>query len=68
MKYCTKCGNQMADDMLFCQKCGTKVVSLEPEQTISQPTTQTPQPQQTYYTQPTYNSTPATPVKKQGKI
>lgn len=26
MKYCFKCGNQMEDDMLFCQKCGTKVV------------------------------------------
>ena len=24
MKYCAKCGNPMADDMLFCQKCGTK--------------------------------------------
>ena len=68
MKYCTKCGNQMADDMLFCQKCGTKVVNLETEQPISQPTTQTPQPQQTYYTQPTYSSAPVTPVKKQGKI
>ncbi len=27
MKYCHKCGNQMDDDMLFCQKCGTKAVS-----------------------------------------
>lgn len=26
MKYCSKCGNQMADDMLFCQKCGTRSV------------------------------------------
>lgn len=24
MKYCTKCGNPMEDDMMFCQKCGTK--------------------------------------------
>lgn len=24
MKYCVKCGNPMNDDMLFCQKCGTK--------------------------------------------
>ncbi len=29
MKFCTKCGNQMADDMLFCQKCGTKDLSVE---------------------------------------
>jgi len=25
MRYCKKCGNQLSDDMLFCQKCGTKV-------------------------------------------
>lgn len=24
MKYCAKCGNAMEDDMIFCQKCGTK--------------------------------------------
>lgn len=24
MKYCAKCGNPMEDDMVFCQKCGTK--------------------------------------------
>ena len=24
MKYCSNCGNQMDDDMLFCQKCGTQ--------------------------------------------
>ena len=24
MKYCAKCGNSMEDDMMFCQKCGTK--------------------------------------------
>ena len=24
MKYCAKCGNPMEDDMMFCQKCGTK--------------------------------------------
>ena len=29
MKYCSKCGNQMADDMLFCQKCGTKAAMIE---------------------------------------
>lgn len=29
MKFCTKCGNQMADDMVFCQKCGTKDLSVE---------------------------------------
>ena len=33
MKYCGKCGNPMEDDMMFCQKCGTKfegVVSNAP--------------------------------------
>lgn len=33
MKYCAKCGNPMEDDMIFCQKCGTKfegVVSTAP--------------------------------------
>lgn len=29
MKYCYKCGNSMEDDMLFCQKCGTKCISSE---------------------------------------
>ncbi len=24
MKYCSNCGNPMKDEMLFCQKCGTK--------------------------------------------
>ncbi len=28
MKYCSKCGNQMEDDMMFCQKCGTKFVGV----------------------------------------
>lgn len=26
MKYCTKCGNQLTDGMLFCQKCGEKII------------------------------------------
>lgn len=30
MKYCTNCGHQMADHMLYCSKCGTK---SEEEQT-----------------------------------
>lgn len=28
MKFCAKCGNQMEDDMVFCQKCGTKDLSV----------------------------------------
>lgn len=30
MKFCTKCGNQLADDMPFCQKCGTKSTPDDP--------------------------------------
>lgn len=26
MKYCSKCGNRMEDDMRFCQKCGAKAM------------------------------------------
>lgn len=29
MKYCSKCGNPMEDDMLFCQECGTKFVVVK---------------------------------------
>lgn len=28
MKYCAQCGNPMGDDMIFCQKCGTKFESV----------------------------------------
>ena len=27
--YCTKCGAEMQDDAVFCQKCGTKVSASE---------------------------------------
>ena len=33
MKFCVKCGNPMDDDMLYCQKCGTKS-PIEPEKTL----------------------------------
>lgn len=33
MKYCHKCGNPMEDDMLFCQKCGTRAVDTPIETT-----------------------------------
>ena len=29
MSYCTKCGNKLNDDALFCDKCGTAVVKNE---------------------------------------
>lgn len=31
MKYCHKCGNPLEDDMLFCQKCGTKAADPVPD-------------------------------------
>lgn len=30
MKYCSNCGNPMEDNMVFCQKCGTKFVDIKP--------------------------------------
>ena len=59
MKYCTKCGHQMADDMLFCQKCGTKSEPIKTEQTAAPQHTEVKAaaPQQSY-------SAPATtPIK-----
>lgn len=71
MKYCTKCGHQMADDMMFCQKCGTKVESATaPAQETPKadmPNQAAPQyasPQPTYYTTPTN----PTATKKEGKM
>ncbi len=29
MSFCTKCGNQVSDGSLFCEKCGTSVVVAE---------------------------------------
>ena len=29
MKFCTKCGNQMADDSIFCPVCGTQAAAPE---------------------------------------
>lgn len=37
MKYCYKCGNPMEDDMLFCQKCGTKAVEQSAPNDSSRP-------------------------------
>lgn len=68
MKYCAKCGHQMADDMLFCQKCGTKSEPTKTEQTAApQPTeVKTAAPQQTY-TAPATN-TQTVPGNKEVKI
>lgn len=33
MKYCTKCGQKMDDEALFCPKCGAKAASITQEDT-----------------------------------
>ena len=68
MKYCTKCGHQMADDMLFCQKCGAKSEPVKTEQTAApQPTEVKPAAPQQTYTAPPVN-TQTTPGNKKVKI
>ncbi len=43
MKYCVKCGKQLADDVLFCAYCGTRAAVAQPApQAYHTP----PQPQQ----------------------
>ena len=37
MKYCYKCGYPMEDDMLFCQRCGTKAVERPVQDETIQP-------------------------------
>ena len=65
MKYCTKCGHQMADDMLFCQKCGAKSEPIKTEQTAApQPTEVKPAAPQQTYTAPTINTQTASGNKK----
>ena len=36
MKFCWKCGNQLNDDAVFCDKCGTKVAREEQPETVKQ--------------------------------
>ena len=46
MKYCVKCGNPMEDDMLFCQKCGTKSLPVPEESEPRERATYTSDPEQ----------------------
>ncbi len=32
MKYCSKCGNELRDDAVFCDKCGSQVGNVESQQ------------------------------------
>ena len=60
--FCRKCGNNLADDSVFCAKCGTKVEELkqEPQQVVAQEVIPTeipqPVPQQTTYNQKATNN------------
>ena len=49
MKYCAKCGRQMADDMMFCQKCGTKADdTIQPVKPDSKEPPKSPPPPRYY--------------------
>jgi len=57
--FCTKCGNNIADDARFCAKCGTPTnvgnQQPAPQQPVyQQPVYQQPAPQQPVYQQPVY--------------
>lgn len=75
MKFCVKCGHQMDDDMLFCQKCGTKSVVIPEEATpvesqpVSDPTpVLTPPPvQSTSNEQPSRKEAPIQSKPKKRK-
>ena len=70
---CSKCGQQLADDDIFCDKCGNKAAQQaqqfepQPEQNAPQ-SIQPTQPQHTQQTQPKqYAQKTLPPVKKSGK-
>ena len=54
MKYCSKCRHQMADDMLFCQKCGAKVEAAVKEERPAA-------------SHPVLENIPSTPTKQKAK-
>ena len=35
-KFCTNCGAEIADDVVFCTECGTKVEASQPNATVEQ--------------------------------
>ncbi len=60
MKFCTKCGNQMTDDMAFCKICGTKDLSVESTGSIRN------EPQENSFqihTSPSFEHSNAKPIK-----
>ena len=44
MKFCTNCGNQLADGQKFCTKCGSPVRSVTPEPVVEVAPTVQPEP------------------------
>ena len=67
MKYCTKCGNQIADESTFCPVCGAQVAAPQaaPQVAPQQPEQPYAQPQQYYAPQqPAYYA----PVKQESGL
>ena len=56
MKYCTKCGAQLADDDDYCYFCGAKFEEIKQEEPKEQPTFQ----DQSYYEDRYYGQRPNT--------
>lgn len=56
-KFCENCGDPIADDEMFCEKCGTRLEKAQPTQTGS------------YQTQPvTQSYEPAKPVNQKNAV
>ena len=69
MKFCTKCGAQMADETRFCTNCGNAMnvsqqPNAQPQQTYAAPPQQAyARPQQSYQQAAGYNTIGKSPVK-----
>ena len=70
MKYCTKCGNQIADESTFCPVCGAQVAApqaapqVAPQVAPQQPEQPYAQPQQPAYYAPVYEESGLTKAAK----
>ena len=60
MRFCSNCGNQIADNVKFCPSCGTQVAADSSEYVSQQPV----QPQQQPIQQPYYAQAPVSQKSK----